>query len=221
MKHLIIIAALAIAGCASPDYAQYAKSAEASSVARSKALSDIAASGDSSAKVAAVMALALGAGNNTLAAPAPNAALQWASILVPSLTQVAGMRYQYLGQQTASNNAAAVAISTNATMQGIAGKIQAPVANVTTNTDRHDTVTTLSGTGTMGSGAYSTTDNHAVTTPAPVVVTPVTPTVPVVVVPDTVINQPVVVPDVIAVTPTVLAPVVVPDVVQIVPVAVP
>lgn len=184
MKHLIIIAALAIAGCASPDYAQYAKSAEASSVARSKALSDIAASGDSSAKVAAVMALALGAGNNTLAAPAPNAALQWASILVPSLTQVAGMRYQYLGQQTASNNAAAVAISTNATMQGISGQIQAPGA-ITTNT--------LSGTGTLGSGAYTTSDNHT-TTPAPVI-TPV-------------VTNPTVIQPVVQITPTVIQPVV-------------
>lgn len=122
---------------------------------------------------------------------------------------------QQLTALSATNDAQQLQIDS---MQGIAGKIQAPAANVTTNTDRHDTVTTLSGTGTMGSGAYSVTDDHSVTTPAPVVVTPVTPTVPVVVVPDTVINQPVVVPDVIAVTPTVLAPVVVPDTIQIVPV---
>lgn len=202
MKTLLtfMLVALALAGCASPDYAQYAKSAEASSVARSKALSDIAASGDSSAKVAAVMALALGSGNSTLAAPQPNAALQWASILVPGLTQVAGMRYQYLSQQTQSNNATALGISTNSTMLGIAGKIQAPVAIVpqanvttttntdrndvtTTTTDRHDTVTTLSGTGTLGSGAYSTQDRHDVTTPAPVVITPVTVIQPTVITP--------------------------------------
>ena len=174
MKTLVILAALALTACASPDYAQYAKSAEASSVARSKALSDIATSGDSSAKVAAVMALAMGAGNSTLAAPAPNAALQWAQVLVPGLTQVAGMRYQYLSQQTASNNAATVAVSTNNTMQGIAGLVQAPGA-----------ITTLSGTGTLGSGAYGIADDHT-STPAPVVITPVTPTVPVVVVPDVV-----------------------------------
>lgn len=166
LTFLIACAALFLAGCASPDYAQYAKSAEASSVARSTALAEIAKSGDSSAKVAAVMALAMGAGNSTLAAPQPNAALQWASILVPGLTQVAGMRYSYLSQQTQSNNATALGISTNATFAGIAGRIQATGAVSTVNN-------TLSGTGTLGSGAYSTQDRHDVTTPAPVVVTPV------------------------------------------------
>ena len=169
MKTLVIITALALTACASPDYAQYAKSAEASSVARSKALSDIAASGDSSAKVAAVMALAMGAGNSTLQAPMPNAALQWAQILVPGLTQVAGMRYSYLSQQTQSNNATALGISTNATFAGIAGKIQA-APTITT--------TTLSGTGNLGSGTYATTDRHDVTSPiVQVVPTQITPTV--------------------------------------------
>ncbi len=172
MKIILVLTALALAGCASPDYAQYAKSAEASSVARSKALSDIAASGDSSAKVAAVMALALGVGNSTLTAPQPNAALQWASILVPGLTQVAGMRYSFMSQQVQSNNATALGISTNSTFAGIAGKIQAPGAT-----------TTLSGAGNLGSGTYSTADRHDVTTPAQVVITPVTVIEPTVITP--------------------------------------
>jgi len=159
----LIFAALALTGCANTEYSQYAKSAEASSVARSKALSDIAASGDSSAKVAAVMALAMGAGNAQLQAPAPNSVLQWAQVLVPGLTQVMGMRYQYLSTVTQSNNAAATAQSTNSTFSGIAGLIQA--APTITNTDRHD-----------------------VYTPAPVVVNTPTPLVPVVVNQPTVIT---------------------------------
>lgn len=175
MKTIIflILFALGLTGCASPDYVQYAKSAEASNVARSKALSDIAASGDSGAKVAAVMALALGSGNSTLTAPQPNAALQWASILVPGLTQVAGMRYSYLSQQTASNNATALGVSTNGTFAGLAGKIQAPGAITTT---------TLSGTGNLGSGRYGTTDRHDVLNTAPVI-TPVVQVVPTVIEP--------------------------------------
>lgn len=165
MKLLIVLSGLALASCASPDYAQYAKSAEASSVARSKALSDIAASGDSAAKVAAVMALALGQGNSVLAAPQPNQVLQWASILVPGLTQVAGMRYNYLSQQVQSNNTTTLGLSTNNAFVGLAGKIQAPGSTFTSTT-------TLSGTGNLGSGTYSTTDRNDVTTLSPVTVIP-------------------------------------------------
>ena len=171
MKLLIVLSGLTLAGCASPDYAQYAKSAEASSVARSKALSDIAASGDSAAKVAAVMALALGQGNSVLAAPQPNQVLQWASILVPGLTQVAGMRYNYLSQQAQSNNATTLGLSTNNAFVGLAGKIQAPGSTFTSTT-------TLSGTGNLGSGTYSTTDRNDVTTTTQAA--PITPVVQIV-----------------------------------------
>ena len=193
MKKLLALAfAVALAGCASPDYSQYAKSAEASSVARSQALAEIAKSGDSSAKVAAVMALALGQGSggqNTIQAPQASQALQWASILVPGLTQVAGMRYNYLSQQTQSNNATALGISTNSTFAGIAGKIQAPGAITTT---------TLSGTGNLGSGTYSTTDRHDVLNTSPVI-TPVVQVVPTVI-------QPTVITPVVQVVPIVSTP---------------
>jgi len=185
---LPIFLVVALAGCASTEYAQYSKAQtdiatarHTADAAKYKALADIAASGDSSAKVAAVMALALGGGQGAgpvaLAAPQSSSALQWASILVPGLTQVAGMRYAFLSQQTASNNATSLGISTNSTFAGIAGKIQAP-GSVTTNTlsgtgalgggtyttsDNH-TTSTLSGTGTLGSGAYSTVDNHTTST---------------------------------------------------------
>lgn len=152
-----------LSGCASTtDYEQYARSAEAASVARSAALADIAKSGDSGAKIAAVMALAMGAGNAQMQAPQANSALLWAQVLVPGLTQVMGMRYNYLSNVTQSNNAAATAQSTNSTFSNIAGLIQA--APTITNTDRHDVIN-----------------------PAPVI-TPVVQVVPVVVNPPTVIT---------------------------------
>lgn len=166
---------LSLTACASPDYEQYSKAQvniatakHQADSAKYKALSDIASSGDSTAKIAAVMALALGSqGSNTqstMQAPQSSQALQWASILVPGLTQVAGMRYNFLSQQVQSNNATALGISTNSAFVGIAGSIQAP-GSVTTNT--------LSGAGTLGSGAYSTSDRHDTTkTPAPVVMQP-------------------------------------------------
>lgn len=161
---LCLLLALAMTGCATnPEYIQYAKSAEAASVARSNALAEIAKSGDGSAKVAAVMALAFGAGNQQMQAPQASGALQWASILVPGLTQIAGIAANMHIGITQSNNAARVAESTNGTMLGIAGQIQA-APTITTTTDRHD-----------------------VYTPAPVI-TPVTPIVPVVVNPPTVIE---------------------------------
>ena len=194
-----VLVALALTGCASTEYGQYSKAQtdiatarHAADAAKYKAMSDIAASGDSSAKVAAVMAMALGGNSGvqtTIQAPQASQALQWASILVPGLTQVAGMRYSYMSQQTSSNNATALGISTNATFAGIAGKIQAPGAT-----------TTLSGTGNLGSGTYGTTDRNDVLNTAPVI-TPVVQVVPTVIEP------------VIQVTPTVLNPIV-----QVVPI---
>lgn len=218
-KFIILSLALLLAGCASPDYQAYAKAQAAADTAKHqadtakyKAMSDIAATGDATAKVAAVMAMAMGqtnaTTNSTLQAPRASEALQWASILVPGLTQVAGMRYNYLSQQTQSNNATALGISTNSTFAGIAGKIQAPgaVSTVTTTTTDNHTQT-LSGTGTLGSGAYTTTDSHAQTlsgagtmgsgsysTPAPLVITPV-------------INPPVVINPPIQITPIQIVPI--------------
>jgi len=227
MKYLIILIALALTGCASDDYTQYAKAQSDIATARAnydaaryQALASIASKGDSASGVAAVMAIALGSGSQQgqqqVAAPQRSDALQWAAILVPGLTQAYAIAKSADVAINSSNNAYLTSAATTSAFVGIAGKIQAPGA-ITTTTDRHDTVTTLSGTGTLGSGAYSITDDHT-TTPAPVVITPVTPTVPVVVVPDTVVNQPVIVPDVVQITPTVITPVTVPDVIQIVPV---
>lgn len=199
MKKLILVSALllSLVGCASTQqYTQYTTSQQAiaaskssADIARYNALGALANSGSDTAKVAAVMALALsnqGAAGQTqsIAPPQTNEAIQWASILVPGLTSIAGMRYNYLSTVTQSNNAAAVAQSTNSAFVGIASKIQAPAATVTTSTvttstDSHDTSAnqTMSGTGVLGSGAYNTyanpvtTDDHSVITPAPVIIT--------------------------------------------------
>lgn len=125
-----------LSGCATGEYAQYTKAQEAIAVAkgnadaaRYRAMADIAASGDSSAKVAAVMAMALGQSSNqvqAMAAPAPNAALQWASILIPSLTQIYGIRANADVAIRSSDNATATSIATTSGFVSIAGQIQAP-----------------------------------------------------------------------------------------------
>ena len=62
---------------------------------------------------------------STMQAPAPNQALQWASILVPSLTQIYGIRANADVAKNSSDNAAATSIATTQGFVGIAGKIQA------------------------------------------------------------------------------------------------
>jgi hypothetical protein len=118
------------------------------------------------------MALALGqngtAQAQTIQAPRESGALQWASVLVPGLTNLYSIAANTRVSMAQSDNSARVAMSTNESFVGIAGKIQAPVANVTTTT-------TLSGTGTMGAGSYTTTDSHATTT-NPALVVPQTTT---------------------------------------------
>jgi hypothetical protein len=162
--------ALLLTGCASQDYALYAKAQSDVDIARHnadaakyKAMADIAAPGDQSAKVAAVMALALGQGSagqsQAMQAPQASTALQWAQVLVPGLTQIAGISANMRLGMTQSDNGAKIAVSTNDAFTGIAGKIQAPAANITTTTT---TTTTDS----------HNTDNHTVT-PAPVVSTPI------------------------------------------------
>lgn len=179
---LTLLAALALTACASPDYEQYAKAQESiaisksqSDAARYRAMSDIAVSGDSSAKVAAVMAMALSQGNaqtQQIAAPQPNQALQWASILVPGLTQIYGIRANADVAMRSSDNAAATSAATTAGFVGIAGKIQAAGPSYTYGAN--------SGANSGNSGRLAgTTMMDATSTPtvvyqpAPVVVQPV------------------------------------------------
>jgi hypothetical protein len=130
MKKLVIVSAIAAitltTGCASmTDYNLYAqtqqmiaqKNAEAD-IARSNALKDIAASGDSAAKVAAVMSLQFSAQNSQrqqqIAAPSSmgDTMLKWASVLVPSLTQFYAIGKSADVAVVNSNNAKDVSIST-------------------------------------------------------------------------------------------------------------
>lgn len=192
MKKIALIAltvAISTVGCATSDeYRQYAEAqksvAQARSmaeIARYNALAEIAKQGDTAAKVAAVMSLNQGnsgqAQQQMLNPPKSTAetALQWTSLLLPNLTQFYSISANRQIAITQSNNATAlgVAQSNNATatatntanafaniattnangMVSIAGKIQAPQPNIT-----------LSGTGVIGSGSYSTVANPVTTT---------------------------------------------------------
>jgi hypothetical protein len=93
------------------------KNAEAD-IARSNALKDIAASGDSAAKVAAVMSLQFSAQNSQrqqqIQAPSSmgDTMLKWASVLVPSLTQFYAIGKSADVAVVNSNNAKDVSVST-------------------------------------------------------------------------------------------------------------
>jgi hypothetical protein len=120
------IGVLALTGCASTDYQIYAatqrtiaEQAAAADIARYTALGDIARSGDTAARVAAVMALQQGSTNSnsgaTLSAPTSigDTALRWASVLVPSLTQFYAIGKQTEVAITHSNNSVASQQSNN------------------------------------------------------------------------------------------------------------
>lgn len=148
---VLIASTLAFTGCASvSDYQLYAESQVAvaranadAQIARHNALAEIAKSGDTAAKVAAVISLNLPSAGNTntqtVALQAPRSLgdtmLQWAAVLVNPLAQAYAVnRQSEVSIQTAKFSADTAIATTNAFV-GIAGKIQAPVANVTnTNT---------------------------------------------------------------------------------------
>ena len=110
------IGVLALTGCASNNYQQYAQTQQQiavaraeSEIARYKALEAIANSGDTTARVAAVMVLQQGTAQNNSPrieqpASAGDTALRWASLLVPSLTQLYAIGKQTEVAITHSNN---------------------------------------------------------------------------------------------------------------------
>ena len=164
MKKLIFIAPLLLAGCQT-NYDGYVeanvKIAEARAKAETekyKAMAAIASSGDAAAKVAAVMSMALGQPNQQAQqqiAPPKSAAdttLQAIATILPSIAQIYGINRQVaLGmeqvrgnvaiQQSVSAAGVANTASTNNTFLGIASKIQAPAANITTTTTTDNTHT--------------------------------------------------------------------------------
>lgn len=168
---LVLAAAMVLSACAAGgDYKDYANAHAQAEAARYKVLSDVAATGGESAKVAAVMAMALGGQQSTLRAPeaAGGTALQWLGVLLPSAVQAFGINANMKLGMTQSDNAASVARSTNDTMTGIAKLIQAPGA--ITNNDRHDVYTPAP--------VIAPATPVIVTPPAPVVITPVVQIVP-------------------------------------------
>ena len=175
----IIAIAITLAGCSTTDYDKYATTQQSiaaskaqADTARYNALADIARTGSDTARVAAVMALAMGGQapqqSQALAAPQRSDALMWASVLVPAVTQAYSIAKSADVAINASNNAYMTSASTTAGFVGIASQIQAPViaapvlpqanvSTVTTTTTSADQ--TLSGTGVLGSGTYSTEAN--------------------------------------------------------------
>ena len=146
-----LLCAPALTGCAH-EYAAYAeahKAQAAAQTARYQALADIAKQGDTTAKVAAVMSLQMGGGqqNTQIAAPKNWAdyALQWTGLLLPTVGQIYTVNKQTSLGMRQSDNATAVAVSTNNAFLGMASQIQAPAANVTT----------IGGNGVIGAGSYS------------------------------------------------------------------
>ena len=148
----LILCALSLTGCATNQYQAYAdahKAQAAAQTARYQALADIAKMGDTTAKVAAVMSLQMGSAQQGTQINAPknwaDYALQWTGLLLPTFGQVYSVNKQTSLGMRQSDNATAVAVSTNSAFVGIASRIQAPAANVTT----------IGGNGVIGSGSYS------------------------------------------------------------------
>ena len=150
MKKLILVALLPLTGCAT-DYKLYAEAQTAAARARAEAdkakyaaLAEIAKSGDSAAKVAAVMSLHMQGGaapQTDHVAPPKHIAdtlLQWSAVLVPVVGQMYAINRQTgLGVIQSNNatalglrqsdNATALGINTNNTFLGMAKEINSPV----------------------------------------------------------------------------------------------
>ena len=96
---------------------------------RSNALLQALQTGDPTTKALAVAALmASGQANKDTPVQAPqNEALQWASILVPGVTQGLQMFYSYRAQTHASDNALASSVNSNSTFVKFAEQINDPV----------------------------------------------------------------------------------------------
>jgi hypothetical protein len=197
VKKLILTLPLLLASCAT-NYEGYAeanvKIAQARAQAESekyKAMAAIAATGDAAAKVAAVMSMALGQPNQQQQQIAPpksaaDTTLQAIATILPSIAQIYGINRQVaLGmeqvrgnvaiQQAVSNASVMTARSTNDTFASIAGKIQAPAANVTTTTSTDNTHTPT----VVTTDKAVVLDPKVITTEKPVIVNPtvVNPTV--------------------------------------------
>ena len=141
IKNILIASTLAVmtVGCATnKDYQMYAETQQKiahaqamAETARYAALAEIAKTADPGARVAAVMSINFGAqGSNSprvnqVAPPKTfsDTALQWTSVLLPSLTQFYSISANRQVAITQSNNQAAIAQSTNATFATMNGNM--------------------------------------------------------------------------------------------------
>ena len=175
---MIAATVMLLTGCATNnDYRLYAetqqKIAQAqamSDTARYAALAEIAKTADPGARVAAVMSLNFGAqGSNSprvnqVAAPRTfgDTALQWTSVLLPGLTNIYGITANRQVAITQSNNAAAVAQSTNATFATMNGNMA--TSNTAIANAGFTAVTDVAKTGIAQVGTTAAAGLTAVTT---------------------------------------------------------
>jgi hypothetical protein len=143
----LTVASLTLAGCGTTNYQLYADAQVAVASANSKAeieryraLSEIAKTGDSAARVAAVMSLNQNAPQpkapSGLAAPTTigDTMLKWASVLVPSITQVYGIGKSTEVAITHSNNSVKSQQSNNEMVVDLVqGRVTPIIGNRTTD----------------------------------------------------------------------------------------
>ena len=150
-KSLIAIAAAAmfLTGCATSNYALYAQtqqqiavSKSEADIARTNALKEIAASGDTAARVAAVMSLQFGAQGQSqtqqqISAPTSigETMLKWASVLVPSLTNVYAIAKSTDVAITHSNNSVESLKSNNGMVVDLVQGRDTPIVGNRTGAD--------------------------------------------------------------------------------------
>ena len=148
IKNIVIALTVAVmtVGCATnKDYQLYAETQQKiahaqamSDTARYAALAEIAKTADPGARVAAVMSINFGSqsGNSPRVQQVNppktfgDTALQWTSILLPSLTNIYGITANRQVAVTQSNNAASVAQSTNATFATMNGNMATSNTNI-------------------------------------------------------------------------------------------
>jgi len=173
-----LTATLALVGCGTTEqykmYAETQKSiAQANAMAetaRYAALAEIAKTGDPGARVAAVMSINFGSqgGNGPrvqqVAPPKSfgETALQWTSVLLPSLTNIYGITANRQVAVTQSNNQAAVAQSTNATFATMNGNMA--TSNTAIANSGFTAVTNVANTGIAQVGTTAAAGLTAVTT---------------------------------------------------------
>jgi hypothetical protein len=127
MKNIFIglLTVIFLAGCASGSteyYQAVERTAQANAqahAAKMNALAVMAQSADPSAQGAAVMAMALSAAPTVQPQYIESNALKWASILVPSISNLGGLAIQANVARNASDNAKEIQLASQATTQSI------------------------------------------------------------------------------------------------------